>query len=139
VSGRTFGAFRPRSYSQSAIPALPSALPAMSDLHPTKPRPVSLVAIVAILACFALFLVPVRILYLRHLPPAPQNESPEQLSKDLQWKATPESRREYLAELLAKQQKQAGAYAWVDRKAGVVQLPIDRAMELVVQQYGAGK
>jgi hypothetical protein len=40
---------------------------------------------------------------------------------------------------LAKQQKQAASYAWVDRKAGVVQLPIDRAMELVVQQYGAGK
>jgi hypothetical protein len=110
----------------------------MTEVTPSKPRPVSLVAILAILTCFALFLVPVRILYLRHLPAAPQNEAPERLSKDLAWKATPESRREALAELLARQAKQAGSYAWVDRKAGIVQVPIDRAMELIVREYGQG-
>jgi hypothetical protein len=109
----------------------------MSDLIPSKPRPVSLIAILAILACFALFLVPVRILYLRHLPPAPQNEAADGLPRDLAWKATPESRREYLAALVAKQEKQAGSYGWVDRKAGIVQVPVDRAMELVVQEYGS--
>jgi hypothetical protein len=111
----------------------------MSDLIPTKPRPVSLVAVLAILGCFALFLVPVRLLYLRHLPPAPQNEAPEALSKDLAWKATPGDRRDYLAALVAKQEKQASSYAWVDRKAGIVQVPVDRAMELIVQQYGTAK
>jgi hypothetical protein len=98
-----------------------------------------MVAIVAIMACFILFLIPVRILYLRHLPPAPQNEAPEQFPKDLAWKATPETRRATLAELIAKQEKQAASYAWIDKKAGIVQLPVDRAMELIVQEYGATK
>jgi hypothetical protein len=111
----------------------------MSDTAPRPPRPVSLIAIVAIFACFALFLVPVRLLYVRHQPPAPQNEAPEQLSKDLAWKATPGSRRAYMLELVAKQEKQAASYGWVDRKAGIVQVPIERAMELVVQDYSAKK
>jgi hypothetical protein len=111
----------------------------MSDSPASSPRPVSLIAILGILACFALFLVPVRLFYLNHRLPLTQNEAPEQLSKDQQWKATPESRRAYLAELRAKQRKQASSYAWVDKKAGIVQLPIDRAMELVVQDYAAKK
>lgn len=111
----------------------------MSDSHAQAPRPVSLIAILAILACFGLFLIPIRLFYLRDLPPPPQNEAPEQLAKDLQWKATPASRREYMLELVAKQEKQAASYAWVDRKAGTVQVPIDRAMELVVQDYAARK
>lgn len=111
----------------------------MSDPHPRRPRPVSTVAILAIMACFALFLVPIRLLYLGHVPPAPQNEAPEQLSKDLAWKATPESRRAAMLELVARQEKQAASYAWVDRKAGVVQVPVERAMELVVQDYSKKK
>jgi hypothetical protein len=111
----------------------------MSDSSPSSPRPVSLIAILGILACFALFLVPVRLFYLSHRQALTQNEAPEQLSKDQQWKATPESRRAYLAELIAKQQKQAAAYAWVDKKNGVVQVPIDRAIELVIQDYAAKK
>jgi hypothetical protein len=111
----------------------------MSDTLQPKPRPVSLLAILAILACFALFLVPVRLLYLRNLPPPPQNQAPEQLAKDILWKATPESRRAYMLDLVARQEKQAASYAWVDRKNGVVQVPVERAMELVVQEYSAKK
>jgi hypothetical protein len=107
----------------------------MTDSPASTPRPVSLIAILGILAGFSLFLVPVRLLYLSHRLPLTQNEAPEDLSKDQQWKATPESRRAYLAQLIAKQQKQAASYAWVDKKNGVVQVPIDRAMELVVQDY----
>jgi hypothetical protein len=59
------------------------------------------------------------------------------LTADLQWKATPEARRAYLDELRAKQAKQAASYAWVDQGKGVVQIPIDRAMDLVVGQFGA--
>jgi hypothetical protein len=55
------------------------------------------------------------------------------------WKATPETRRAYLADLRKKQSEQASAYGWVDQKAGVVQLPISRAMELVVQEHGGSK
>lgn len=34
-------------------------------------------------------------------------------------------------------QKELSEYRWVDRQAGVVAIPIDRAMELVVQRDGA--
>ena len=44
-------------------------------------------------------------------------------------------RAENLQKLRAKEAKQAAEYGWVDQKAGVVQLPINRAMELTVQKY----
>jgi hypothetical protein len=69
----------------------------------------------------------------------PQNQAAENLPKDLAWKSTPATRKQALAELREKQAKQAATYAWVDKKAGVVQLPIERAMELTAQQYGAKK
>jgi hypothetical protein len=59
------------------------------------------------------------------------------LPKDLEWKATPASRQAALASLRERQAKQAASYAWVDQKAGVVQLPIARAMELTLQEFGA--
>ncbi len=108
----------------------------MTDSSARTPRPVSLVAILAVLACFALFLLLIDVTYLRHRSDAPQNSAAEKLSSDQAWKATPAARQAYLDELRAKQQKQASSYAWVDRKAGIVQVPIDRAMELVAEQYG---
>jgi hypothetical protein len=48
---------------------------------------------------------------------------------------TPEERLAKLEELRANEQKHRQSYAWIDQSAGVVQLPIDRAMELTVQQY----
>ena len=68
---------------------------------------------------------------------APQNEIPENLTKDMAWRATPEDRRKYLADLKEKQQAQANSYAWVDQKAGIVQVPIERAEELVIQDNAA--
>ena len=68
---------------------------------------------------------------------APQNATAENLPKELEWKATPASRKASLSALREKQAKQAVSYAWVDQKKGVVQLPIERAIELTAQQYGA--
>jgi hypothetical protein len=112
----------------------------MSDPAAHDPRPVSLVTILAIFGCFALFLVLVRFAYNSH-PPAyiPENEVAEKLGDDQKWQATPESRRAYLTELRAAQEKQATTYAWVDEKKGIVQLPVDRAMELIVRDYGTQK
>jgi hypothetical protein len=104
-----------------------------------RPRPVSLATILVILAVLGLFLFLVDLTYLRTTVPAPQNQAADHLGKDHEWEATPETRRAYLAELRAKQAKQAASYGWVDQKAGVVQLPIDRAMDLVIQEYGAAK
>jgi hypothetical protein len=112
----------------------------MSDSAAPDPRPVSLVTILAIFGCFALFLILVGFAYNSH-PPAyiPETEVADSLGDDLRWQATPESRREYLLELRAKQEKQASSYGWVDQKNGIVQLPLDRAMELVVRDYGTRK
>jgi hypothetical protein len=109
----------------------------MSDPAVPAPRSVSLVTIVAILACFALFYFLVRLARVSH-PPAyiPETEVAEKLGSDQQWQATPAARAAYLQELRAKQQKQLESYGWVDQKAGVVQLPIDRAMDLVVRDFG---
>jgi hypothetical protein len=110
----------------------------MSDSAAPDPRPVSLVTILAIFGCFALFLILIRFAYTSH-PPAyiPETEVADKLGDDLKWQATPESRRDYLMDLRAKQDKQATSYGWVDQKNGIVQLPIDRAMELVVRDSGA--
>jgi hypothetical protein len=93
------------------------------------------VAVAALFVLLSLFgLITLRV-YTHHRPAAPQNEAPENLSKDLAWKATPESRKAALADLRAKQALQAVSYGWVDQKAGIVQLPISRAMELVVEAH----
>ncbi len=109
----------------------------MSDPAAHDPRPVSLVTILAIFGCFALFLILVRFAYNSH-PPAyiPEDEVADKLGDDQKWQATPESRLAYLDGLRSAQAKQATSYGWVDQKKGIVQLPIDRAMELVVRDYG---
>jgi len=111
----------------------------MSDSTPVSPRPVSCVTIVVILAFFGLFIFLADMAYVHHRSAAPQNETPENLAKDQAWRATDYARRQYLIEIREKQTQQLGAYGWVDQKTGVVQLPIDRAVELVAAQYGASK
>lgn len=112
----------------------------MSDPTVPAPRPVSLAAIGVILLGFALFLAPAYWVYVKHRPARlfiPESAPAEKLSSDQAWQATADSRLAYLRDLRERQEKQLGSYAWVDQKAGVVQLPIDQAMKLVAQQYGS--
>ncbi len=53
------------------------------------------------------------------------------------WKFTEAGRAARLAELRGKEQTALASYGWIDEPAGVVRLPIDRAMELVVAEQGA--
>lgn len=101
-------------------------------------RPVSLFTIGALFVFFAAFLLVVHHFY-RPEPLAPQAEAPQNLAKDLAWKATRQSRRATLADLRAAQEKELSTYAWIDRAKGTVRLPIQRAMELTVERYGAHK
>lgn len=48
---------------------------------------------------------------------------------------TPEERKKLLAEHRTKEHADATSYAWVDQKAGVVRLPLDRAIELTVRDH----
>ncbi len=106
----------------------------MTDTPAPSPRPVSLVAVIAIFVLLSPYWWVAHKAYLHHRAPAPQNQAPQNLPKDLAWRATPADRRAYLADLREKQAKQADSYGWIDKKAGVVQLPIDRAMELIVKE-----
>jgi hypothetical protein len=115
----------------------------MTDPHDQPSRPVSLITIFAIFALFAVVFVVVR-RYYHPTTTAAFNASAENFptkEKDatVQWKQTRETRRVMLNDLRAEQAKQASTYAWVDKNAGVVQLPIERAMELTAQQYAKKK
>lgn len=110
----------------------------MSDTTANSPRPVALITTLFIFALAATgwFVVS------RYYQPAAalsQDVAAENLPKELAWKATPATRKQALTELREKQAKQATSYAWVDKNAGVVQLPIDRAMQLTAAQYGSKK
>lgn len=107
----------------------PTAIPA---------RPVSLFTIVFLAVVFAAFFFVARHFY-HPTVTAPQNAAAENLTKELEWRATAKSRRDTLSELRAQQQKQETTYGWADEKAGVVRLPIDRAMQLTVEKYATKK
>ncbi len=102
---------------------------------PPSPRPVSLFTLGFLLALFALFFFVVRYFY-SPVETSPQNAAAENMGKDQEWRATNVSRRATLNEIRQAQAKQASSYGWADQKAGVVRLPLERAMELTVEQYG---
>jgi hypothetical protein len=98
----------------------------MSD-QPSRSAP--LVTILTVLAGFALFAAVVYFVYL------PRQTGP--FTDDGMHTAA--VRKKNLADLRAKQAQQAASYAWVDQKTGVIQLPLDVAMDLTVQKYAAKK
>ncbi len=68
----------------------------------------------------------------RHSPP------PNPLAQSFGRQLPPEPRlqtdpRKDLQQLHAEEDAVLGSYGWVDRRAGVVRIPIERAMELLVQ------
>lgn len=107
----------------------------MSDPAYSSPRPVGLVTILAIFVCLGLFWLVLRYSYQRRHHPEPYNIPAQNEAKDDLWQATPAARLEYLHELRARHEAQLRSYGWVDRKNQIVQIPITRAMQLVVQDY----
>jgi hypothetical protein len=98
----------------------------MSDITRISARPVSLFTIVFLAILFAAGFFFVRHYY-APAPMAAYNASAENLSKDFDWRATSEARRAALKELRDAQTKKLQS------------LPIDRAMELTAEKYGANK
>lgn len=99
-------------------------------------RPVSLFTIVFVFAVFAAFLLVIRWFY-QPATTTTFNAAPEKLPKELEWRATAESRRKALVEHQATEVKKATSYGWVDQNAKTVQLPIERAMELTAGELAA--
>lgn len=71
------------------------------------------------------FLIFVLILVIAYLP-----NKPEPLAQGTK---TPEERAVILRELRAKEVAGATTYGWVDQTKGVVRIPIERAMQLTVE------
>lgn len=115
-------------------PARPA--PVINVVTPPLARPVSLFTIVGLFILFAAFLLVIRYFYHPVETPA-FVDTPENLSKDLQWRADRASRRKTLEEVRATETQKLTGYGWVDQKAGVVQLPIDRAIELTARDLAA--
>lgn len=94
------------------------------------------VTLLAALGCFVIFLV---VLYLAYIPQ--RRMAPEvdlaKIPPEEQWKYTPAGRQAHLDEMHAREKAAATTYAWIDKNKGVVQLPIDRAMELTLQELNA--
>jgi len=84
--------------------------------------------IAAVIGGFALFALIVALAYL------PQRPAPIE-----QGALTPAERYQRLTDMRAKEAKQIDSYGWVDQQKGVVQLPIDRAIELTIQELNAKK
>lgn len=99
----------------------------MSDLPSSRRAP--LISILAIFVLFALFLAVAAYLYVPRQSAAFTGDGLH----------TDEQRQKNLAELRAKEAQTASSYAWVDQQAGVVQLPLERARELTLQQYAKKK
>lgn len=99
--------------------------------HPLHASRMSISAAVAACGLFA-----VLVIFLRE-PAAPVQPDLSGVAESDQWKYTSEGRTKHLSSLRASEAGQLGSYAWIDQAKGVVRLPVDRAMELVVLEHQA--
>lgn len=111
----------PPAGSPHRSPAATTA-PATATLR--TPR-APLVGVLGVFALFALFLV---VLYYVYVPRQTGAFTEDGIRTGAQ-------RTEMLVELRKKEAAQLTSYAWIDQQAGAVQLPLDRAMELTLEQY----
>jgi hypothetical protein len=96
------------------------------------------VTLLAALGCFVIFLVVLELAYIPQRRTAPQVDL-SKIPPEEQWKYTPAGRQAHLDELRAWEKDAATTYAWIDQDKGIVQLPIDRAMVLTLQELNAGR
>jgi hypothetical protein len=96
----------------------------MSDSVHTAPKASEFwLSFWAVLGTFGLFAIILAIVYWPRRPPP--------LAEGVR---SPAERAALLAETQAAQQRAATEYGWVDQPQGVVRLPVERAMKLVVEE-----
>ncbi len=107
----------------------------MSDVTAKPSAGAFWISVAAVIGCFLLFAA---VLYTAYLPSreaaaglAANLTEEERLERGL---LTPAERAERLAELRRKNAADAAGYAWIDREKGLVRLPLDRAIDLVVPE-----
>jgi hypothetical protein len=115
----------------------PSNLPPPSS-DPAESRISFWTTFLAVLGCFAIFVI---VLFLAYLPQrrlAPEVDLSKMPPED-QWKYTADGRQAHLDELRARERAAATSYAWIDKDKGIVQLPLDRAMQLTLQEANTAR
>ncbi len=110
----------------------------MSSAHESSAPARSSFAVTAVvvMACFLIFGGILTLAYLKNRDTSLVPDLTKVDEAD-RWKFTEQGRAARLAELRGKELTAATTYGWVDQSAGVVRLPIDRAMDLVVAEQGA--
>ena len=88
-----------------------------------KPSPLGF-SVVGIIGSFAIILL---ILWTAYLP-----QRPAKINQSIA-----AERRRKLVELEARQHETTTNYGWVNANQGIVRIPVERAIELVVQELGA--
>jgi hypothetical protein len=63
----------------------------------------------------------------------------KQVPEDQHWKFSADGRKSRLEQIRANETFQLTNYSWVDQSAGVVRVPVDRAIELVVAEQRNAK
>lgn len=91
-------------------------------------------SVAGIIGCFLIFVV---VLQIAKVPAQiAGGTTPVQMTDEERLAAnllTPKERQDRLSELTIKEDHALSSYQWIDKPNGVVRLPIDRAMELVVR------
>jgi len=96
----------------------------MSDASATsEPKGSFTATLLAAVGGFSIFLIILLVAYLPNKA-APAGDGVK----------TPAERKAALAELRGKEQTAASTYGWVDKDKGIVRLPLERAVELIVQE-----
>ena len=81
--------------------------------------------LLAVIGGFAIFVVILLVAYLPNRKGLPQGVGSK----------PPAEGKAILQELRGKEHTTATTYAWVDREKGVVRIPIERAIELTIQEH----
>ena len=104
----------------------------MSDVPVLKPVWPTALAVVGVFAIFLLFWVVVR-------QPSPVFDQIASIPTEEQWRFSDEGRKARLVEVQGRVRSEINTYKWIDQNAGVVQLPLDRAIELTVNELSAAR
>lgn len=95
-------------------------------------------SVAGVLGCFLIFGFVLLVAYMPARKSAPTVDL-SSIEEDQRWKFDADLRKKRLTELQAKNLEAATTYAWIDKSADSVRLPIERAMQLVVQENAPKK
>lgn len=104
----------------------------MSDATAPKSVWPTALAVIGVFAIFLLFWIVVR-------QPSPVFDQIASVPPEEQWRYSDEGRKARLVETQGRVRSEANAYKWIDQPSGVVQLPLDRAIELTVNELSAAR